>query len=66
VEVFYRRPDSTYVVPPEPETKAGSDDKQEQEEEEEEEEEKEEEEEETSGLQSRASSAGHDTSVQLI
>ena len=32
MEVFYRRPDSTYVVPPEPVTK-NSDDDEEQEEE---------------------------------
>ena len=47
-EVFYRRPDSTYVVPPEPETKAESDENDDEEEEEEEED--------TDGPRSRASS----------
>jgi len=37
VEVFSQRPDSSYVVPPEPITKSESDDNDEEEEEEEEE-----------------------------
>lgn len=36
MEVFYQRPDSTYVIPPEPVTKSESDDGEEEEEEEEE------------------------------
>jgi len=36
VEVFHQRPDSTYVVPPEPVTKSDSDDDEEEEEQEEE------------------------------
>ena len=56
MEVFNQRPDSTYVIPPEPETKAHSDDNDEEEEEEEKEED------ETGGSRSHISD-DHDSSI---